>query len=108
MDLIARYSAESTEMTQALARAALEQTPEANVSCATTGHLEPDEGRVRDQPHVFVAISRRIDDAILEPATFERQLYEDTRIARQQECTMFAIRKLFEVGQALSQRKNQT
>lgn len=98
-DLIAHYLAESEEVTQAMSRAILDETPHASFSLATTGHLESDTGRSRPRPHVFVSIFGRIDDAITPLAGFEQQLFCKTRNARQQEATIFALQKLLDAVQ---------
>jgi len=93
-ELLQRYSAESAEVTSAMSRAILEVTPHADLSLATTGHLEPDPQREKSDPHVFVGISRRSGDAIESIEAIEMPLLGRSRVDRQQEAAVIAMREL--------------
>jgi len=76
-----------------MSRAILDVSPHANLSLATTGHLEPDSQRAKPVPHVFVSISRRTGDAI---ESSEMPLSGESRPQRQQEAAAIAMQKLLE------------
>lgn len=83
-DLIREHSAESAEVTLALAKAALERTPEASISAAITGHLSAEKSRRTPQPHVFMAVAHRHSDLASHTAA-SAELLKSTRIDRQTE-----------------------
>ena len=92
--LIDQYSAESAEATAALSRAILDLTPHANLSLATTGHLESDPQRARPEPHVFVSISSREGDSVGSVHASEMPLSGESRQERQQEAAAIAMQAL--------------
>lgn len=93
-ELLDRYSAESAEVTAAMSRAILDVTPHANLSLATTGHLEPDPQREKSAPHVFVGISKRVGDVVESIEAIEVPLLGRSRVERQQEASFIAMREL--------------
>ena len=98
------HSAESAEVTTAMSRAILDLTSHANLSLATTGHLEPDSQRANPSPYVFVSISKRSGDMIESNAATEMPLSGVSRPERQQEAAAIAMQKLLDFLQALTSR----
>ena len=100
--LVEQYSAESLEVTAAMSRAILAVTAAANLSVATTGHLESDPQRTRPEPHVFVSISKRADgatnatagDGIESSEPIAIPLTGASRRIRQQEAAALAMQQL--------------
>jgi PncC family amidohydrolase len=95
-DLIVEHSAESAQVTEAMSRAILEVTPHADVSVATSGHLEPNASHDRPGPYVFVCVSQRDGVKIKSARPIELSLSGNSRGARQQSAAIAAIRKLFD------------
>lgn len=82
-DLLQVHSAESQATSDAMAIQVLEQTPEATISVAITGHLGPDVDEQKDG-RVFVSLARRSGQGGVtksEPAV----LHATSRIDRQLE-----------------------
>ena len=102
--LVDMHSAESAEVTTAMSRAILDLTSHANLSLATTGHLEPDSQRANPSPYVFVSISKRSGDMIESNAATEMPLSGVSRPERQQEAAAIAMQKLLDFLQALTSR----
>lgn len=94
--LVDTHSAESAEVTAAMSRAILDRTPHANLSLATTGHLEPNSQRANPLPYVFVSISKRAGDVIESSGMIEMPLARASRPERQQEAATIAMQKLLE------------
>ncbi len=78
---IARFTAESMEVTLAMAEAALEETPEADLAAAITGHLGPQAPEAIDGK-VFMAIAFRKSREVI---PLEIQLVQIKRSERQLE-----------------------
>lgn len=57
-ELLARFTPESPETAEAMARGALERTPEATLVAAITGHLGPEAPPEKDG-WIFIAVGRR-------------------------------------------------
>lgn len=82
-DLIEAHTAESPEVSLAMALGVLDRTPEAQLSAAITGHLGPGAPPEKDGI-VYVAVAR--DDGKKRVTMWERfALQSDQRIARQKE-----------------------
>lgn len=93
-DTLEKFTAESQPTSDEMAIGALQQTTEATLSAAITGHLGPDVETELDGI-VFVTIARRVAGKtiqILEAAKF--QLQATDRIARQKEAAELMLERV--------------
>ena len=86
-ELIKQLSAESAEITRAMALAVLEQTPEADFAAAITGHLGP-QAPVTIDGKVFMAIVFRESGEVI---PMEIQLKQTERKKRQLEAAAYLL-----------------
>jgi nicotinamide-nucleotide amidase len=93
VSLIEQYTAESAEVTQAMAREVLAKTPEATISAAITGHFGPDAPQEMDGV-VFIAVSRRVADKIVQVTCIRRELAQTDRLSRQLEASQLVIKQI--------------
>lgn len=93
VSLIEQYTAESAEVTQAMAREVLAKTPEATISAAITGHFGPDAPQEMDGV-VFIAVSRRVADKIVQVTCIRRELVQTDRLSRQLEASQLVIKQI--------------
>ncbi len=90
--LIARHSAESAQVTAAMAEGLLEKTPEADIVAAVTGHLGPDAPKEKDAK-VFIAIAVRRTGETFSSAV---QLESTQRAQRQIEASAAVLNALLQ------------
>jgi len=91
--LIEQYTAESAEVTQAMSREVLMKTPEATVAAAITGHFGPDAPEEIDGV-VFIAVSRRVGEEIVQVTCIRRELTHSDRLSRQLEASQLVIKQI--------------
>jgi len=87
-ELIQQFSAESADVTQAMALAALAKTPEADFAAAITGHLGP-QAPAGSDAKVFMAIAFRESGEVI---PLEIQLKQTERRGRQLEAAAYLLR----------------
>ncbi len=98
-ELLAKFSAVSAEVTQAMVIGILQRTPQATWGLAITGHLGPAAPPELDGV-VFIAIGKRdpVDSQLaVQPVLREQSsvcLIETDRVCRQYEATEYALRRL--------------
>jgi len=90
--LIASHTAESAEVTEAMASGLLEKTPEADVAVAVTGHLGPGAPKDKDGV-IFVAEVKRGGNSA---EVSDLKLTSKARLQRQIEATEFVLKTLLE------------
>ena len=91
--LIEQYTAESAEVTQAMCRGVLQQTPEATIGGAITGHLGPNAATDKDGV-IYISIAKRVGDEIVQVTCVRRVLKEEERVSRQIEASQILIKLL--------------
>ncbi len=90
-ELLVRFTAESPEAAGAMARGALDRTPEASIAAAITGHLGPEAPPERDG-QIFIAVGKRETDdrnAALEAES--HRLVSTGRESRQMEAAQLLL-----------------
>jgi len=95
--IIKEHTAESQQTANAMAITALEKTPEANVSLAAVGHLEPPGQRM--PPFVIAAVGLRtainVNGGINVLTEANQALVADDRAQRQYEACAIVLRYLY-------------
>jgi PncC family amidohydrolase len=92
-ELIEQFSAESKQVTRAMAIGVLEKTPEADLAAAVTGHLGPDAPAEADGA-IFVAVARRESSRLAVTAVNRFTLTSQSRTERQGEAAALVLDQL--------------
>jgi len=90
---LARWSAESEQVTRQMALGALNHTPEADWSAAVTGHLGPGAPPDRDGV-IFLAVAAHAGSRLAIQSEQRYRLGSSARLERQHEAAAFVLREL--------------